>query len=186
MHNAATVKSVVDAANVDMVPAAATPITPASRVPNVAQRDAEHETSVPERRSIPPPPTGIITQEIGEKYCQEICDVYPELFDGKQGLFKNVTATMHLKEGHEVYLNVKPVARVPYGIDIDESLDKIYETGIPVDGRGLLVASQVVPIVKIKDGEKNVRVCTNYKSTINDHLMDEPYDFHYWHYLTSN
>ena len=39
----------------------------------------------------------------------------------------------------------------------------------------MFVASQVVPVVKIKDGKRKVRLCINYKNTINDHLMDEPH-----------
>ena len=133
----------------------------------------------PPRRKIPPPPTGVITQEIGEAYCQQLCDVYHELFDGGRGLFKGVTATMYLKPGHKSSLGVRPAAKVPHGIqkEFDAELDKLYETCVPVDGRGLLAASQVVPVVRIKDGKRKIRLCTNYKSTINDHLMDEPFNY---------
>ena len=38
---------------------------------------------LPERRKLPPPPTGAVTQEQGEAYCRVICQQYPEVFDGK-------------------------------------------------------------------------------------------------------
>ena len=135
---------------------------------------------LPTTRPIPPPPTGEVTQEMGEAYCKQLCDeVFPELFSRGQGTFKGVTAKIHLKEGAEKYLKVFPPAKPPHGIkpEYDEELDKMYETGNPVDGRGLLVASQIVPVVKIKKGKKKVRLCTNYKKTINDHIEDEPYPF---------
>ena len=45
------------------------------------------------QRPIPPPPTGVITQEIGEAYCRKIFyEVFPELFDIGIGEFKGVKA----------------------------------------------------------------------------------------------
>ena len=48
---------------------------------------------------------------------------------------------------------------------------------IKVDGRGIKVASQVVPVTKIKEGERKVRICGNFKTTINDHIEDKHYQF---------
>ena len=59
----------------------------------------------------------------------------------------------------------------------------MYDTfWVPIDGRELFVASQVVLVVNKKkkdkpDSKKNVRLCVNYKNTINDHLLDEPHVF---------
>ena len=172
----AAMENVTKVAKHDAVPDASVKM---ENVTKVTEHDAIPDTSVPERRKIPAPPKGIITQEVGEAYCKQIADVYPELFDGGQGIFKNVTAVMHLKEGHEGYLGVRKAANVPYGIEkeYNEALDKLYETLIPVDGLGLKAASQLVPIVKIKNGKPEVRMTTNYKSTINEHLMPEPYNF---------
>ena len=80
--------------------------------------------------------------------------MFPELFDGGIGEFKNVEAEFHIIPGHEKFLKVMRPAKVPHGIKdkVDEQLDKIYETGTPVDGRGLKVDSQVVPVVQKKKG----------------------------------
>ena len=116
-----------------------------------------------------------VTQESGEKHCLDICKQFPELFDGKLGLFKGVEARIHLKEGHEKYLKPRPAAKVPHGIKdkYKKELDKMMLTHEKVDGRGLKVATQLVPVVK---GDK-VRLCGNYKSTLNEHIEDEPYNF---------
>ena len=49
-----------------------------------------------------------VTQEEGERSFLEICKSrgFPELFDGKQGLFRGIQARIYLKEGHEQYLKV--------------------------------------------------------------------------------
>ena len=54
----------------------------------------------------------------------------------------------------------------------------MYETAIPINPRELDVASQVVPVVNTKNGKRSVRLCINYKNTINEHLMDEPCSSH--------
>ena len=120
-----------------------------------------------------------VTQEEGEKHCLEICKQYPEVFDGKQGLFKGVEATIYLKEGHEQYLKVRPPAKVPHGIKeaYKKALDKMMLTYKRVDGIGLRVASQLVPVIKPNKEEVTVRLCGNYKSTLNDHIEDAPYPF---------
>ncbi len=51
---------------------------------------------------------------------------------------------------------VRPGAKIPYGMDdqYDIQLDKLYEDCVPVDGHGLITASQVVPVFVVKDGKK--------------------------------
>ena len=105
--------------------------------------------------------------------------MFPDLFDGTLGEFKGVKADFKIIPGHEKYLKVFPVAKVPHGItkEYDKELDKMMETCVPVDGRGLKVATQVVPVVK-KVGDKiKLRLVGNFKRTINDHIEDEPYQF---------
>ena len=133
-----------------------------------------------QQRPIPPAPSGVITQEIGEAYCKKICDeVFPELFDGGLGEFKGVTADIKIKEGHEKYLKVMPCAKVPHGIakPFYKELDKFAQTCSKVDGRGLKVATQLVPVVKKKGNDIKIRLCGNYKRTINDHIEDEHHQF---------
>merc|ERR1711913_70582 len=92
-----------------------------------------------------------VTQEEGERKCLEICksNGFPELFDGNKGLFKGGKAKIYLKEGHEQYLKVRPPAKVPHGYKepYKKALDKMMQTYKKVDGIGLKVASQLVPVV---------------------------------------
>ena len=120
-----------------------------------------------------------ITQEEGENHCLEICKQFPEVFDGKQGLFRGVLAKIYLKEGHEKYLKVRPAVKIPHGITepYKKALAKMMLTYRKVDGIGLKVASQLVPVIKPKEEEITVRLCGNYKSTLNDHIEDAPYNF---------
>ncbi|CAL4225020.1 unnamed protein product, partial [Meganyctiphanes norvegica] len=140
------------------------------------------EIVVPLCKQLPAPPTGAVSQAQGERYCKLIADAHPTLFDGKQGTFKGVVAKIHLKEGAESKMKVLPPAKgKPKGVEIqakiEKQLDKFYETATIVDGIGLKVASQMVPVIKKKNGEFNVRLCANYKNTINPLIEDEPYNF---------
>ena len=69
--------------------------------------------------------------------------MFPELFDGKLGEFRGVTANFKLKDGHEKFLKVLPCAKVPHGIqpEFNEEMAKFDQYCIDVDGRGLKVAS---------------------------------------------
>ena len=142
--------------------------------------DTLNDDTPPPRRTLPPPPTGNITQEMGEQHCRTICDTYPEVFDGGSGLFKGAWANMYVKPGHEEALmnvGVRPPAKVVYGLkdEMEPALDEMYKTLKPIDGRELFVASQVVPVVTVKEGVRKMRLCINYKNTINEHLQDEPH-----------
>ena len=151
-----------------------------------------HATSVVEPENPPKLefkiPDGHISQAMGEELCKKLCGLYPSVFDGGLGLFKGAEARMHVKPGHEDALKsvgLRPCAKTAYGLqsEVDEKYDEMYDTfWVPIDGRELFVASQVVPVVNKKkkdkpDGKKNVRLCVNYKNTINDHLLDEPHVF---------
>ena len=104
-------------------------------------------------------------------------ECFSELFDEELGEFYGHTANFTLIPGHEELLKVHPCAKVPHGIakEFKEELDKLNETCIPVDGRGLKVATQIVPVVKKKDGKIKVRLCGNYKHSLNPHILDEPH-----------
>ena len=150
---------------------AATTNIPVSTMECVVSTQQPHPLTT---RPFPPPPTGEITQEMGEAYCKRLCDeVYPELFSKGQGKFKGVKAKLYIKEGHEKFMKVMPPAKVPHGIkhEYEKELDKMY------DGRGLIVASQIVPVMRNKEGKGKIRLCINYKRTLNDHLEDEWYPF---------
>ena len=46
---------------------------------------AAGQQQVPPRRQAPPLPAGNITEQMGRKYCKELCALYPEIFDGQKG-----------------------------------------------------------------------------------------------------
>ena len=71
----------------------------------------------------------------------------------------------------------RPACKKPYGLDdqYDAMLSKLYENLEPIDGKDLITASQIVPVIANKDGERVLkRLAMNYKSTINQHLEDIP------------
>ena len=142
--------------------------------------DASDVTSWPPRRDLPELPVGPITQEVGIEYCKKLCDVYHEVFDNTKGCFKGATATMVLKPGglDEILKSgPRPACKKPYGLDdqYDTMLSKLYEDLEPIDGKDLITASQIVPVIVNKDGERVLkRLAINYKSTINQYLEDIP------------
>ena len=71
-----------------------------------------------------------------------------------------------------------PPAKIPHGIqkEFKEKLDELMQTHIRVDGVGLQCASQLVPVIR-KGDKSTLRLCVNYKATLNDHIEDEPYKF---------
>ena len=116
-------------------------------------------TSWPPRRDLPELPAGPITQEVGIEYCKKLCDVYHEVFDNSKGCFKGASATMVLKPGglDEILKSgPRPACKVPYGLDdqYDTMLSKLYEDLEPIDGKDLITASQIVPVIVNKDGER--------------------------------
>merc|ERR1712082_9602 len=71
----------------------------------------------------------------------------------------------------------RPVAKIPFGLEeqFREHLDKLYEDLDIIDGKDLITALQIVPVIETKNGVRNLkRLAINYKSTINQHLEDVP------------
>lgn len=134
----------------------------------------------PDRRPLPPMPEGIITKEIGQAHLKKIFAVYSEVFDGKKGTFRGAEATMVLKPGGLEQIKksgCRPVAKCPYGLEdqFDPLLDKLYEDLEIIDGKDLITASQIVPVIETKNGVRKLkRLAVNYKSTINPFLEDIP------------
>ena len=118
--------------------------------------------ALPEMRKLPPMPEGDVSQEDGEAYCRIICNMYPEVFDGQKGTFRDAEATMYIKEGHEEIIKrigVLKAANIPYGLEeeYDKALNELYEDCVPIDGHELITASQVVPVCEVKNGKKFLR-----------------------------
>merc|ERR1711888_498244 len=149
--------------------------------PNSATAQSEETSTLPEWRYIPPLPKGEFTKEMGEARGKLICDTSPEVFNDEQGEFLDAEATILVKDGHMDQLlkvGVRPPAKIPYGMEkeYNEKLDELLKDCEPIDGKNVIVASQVVPVCEVKDGKKIIkRLAINYKSTINDHLHDIPH-----------
>ncbi|MCP4254266.1 MAG: hypothetical protein GY775_12820, partial [Candidatus Scalindua sp.] len=110
----------------------------------------------------------------------KLCAVYPVVFDNKKRCFKGATASVVLKPGGLEQImksGPRPQAKIPYGLDdqFEPMLDKLYEDLDPIDGKDLITASQIVPVIENKNGERVLkRLAINYKSTVNQHLEDIP------------
>lgn len=97
---------------------------------------------------------------------------YAEIFKVELGTVKGVTATLHLKE------NVKPVFQrarpVPYAIRpaVEKELKRMEEEGIiePVE-----VSEWATPIVSVPKTDGSVRVCGDYKGTVNPAIQTEQF-----------
>ena len=128
---------------------------------------------------LPPTPPKTVSEIEGRKRCELIATKYSSVFDGKQGVFKGVEARVYLKPGAERKLKVIPPSKVPVGISkqYDAKLDEFLKTGTLVEGIGLKVASQLVPVVRQRDGEIDLKLAVNYAPTINPLIEDEPYNF---------
>ena len=117
---------------------------------------------------------------MGIAYCKLLCDLYSEVFDDSKGCFKGASAKITLIEGglEEIMKSgPRPSAKKPYGLDaqFDPMLDKMYEDLDPIDGKDLITASQLVPVIVNQNGERVLkRLAVNYKSTINKYIEDIP------------
>ena len=161
-------------------PPSATPLQPAQTGFDAGTSTDASDVTWPPRRALPKLPDGEITQAVGIAYCKKLCAVYPEVFDNGKGCFRGATATMLLKPGgleEIIKSGPRPQAKKPYGLDdqFEPILDKLYEDLDPIDGKDLITASQIVPVIENKNGERVLkRLAINYKSTVNQHLEDIP------------
>ena len=97
---------------------------------------------------------------------------YAEIFKPELGAVKGVTAKLHLKE------NMKPVLQkacpVPYASRpaVEKELKKMEDEGIiePVE-----VSNWATPIVCVPKTDGSVRVCGDYKGTVNPAIQTEQF-----------
>lgn len=94
---------------------------------------------------------------------------YHELFDSKLGCYKYGKAKFEVGE-NTIPIFVKP-RRVPLAFqdDVNSELDRLVREGVLVPIENSDWGTPIVPILK-KDGK--LRVCVDYKATINSHLID--------------
>ena len=97
---------------------------------------------------------------------------YHELFTNSYEGTKGLEAHITMKS------NVKPIfvkaSRVPYAlkVQIEKELDKLEAHGVIKKTDKLSWAS---PIVVVPKSDNTVRICGDYKATINQSVEDEPY-----------
>ena len=95
-------------------------------------------------------------------------ELFTESYEGMKGFEAHIT----MKE------NVKPVfmkaRRVPYALkeQVENELDKLEKHGVIKKTDKSCWAS---PIVVVPKADKTVRICGDYKSTINQSVEDEEY-----------
>ena len=57
------------------------------------------DTTLPQKRTLPPMPKGEMTKPMAKARCKQICDLYPEVFNIEKGEFLGAEAVMFVKEG---------------------------------------------------------------------------------------
>ena len=95
-------------------------------------------------------------------------DLFKDSYEGMKGLEAHIT----MKDGAKPIF-VKP-RRVPYALkdEVERELDKPEKNGVIVKTERSLWAS---PIVVVPKADKSVRICGDYKITINSAVEDEQY-----------
>ncbi|XP_060091347.1 uncharacterized protein K02A2.6-like, partial [Heteronotia binoei] len=121
-------------------------------------------------------PLGIRVEGVGQTLTPsgfgEICKEFPEVFDGSLGSYKGPAISLPLDP------TVRPIRlkarRVPFALKpkIEAELDRLTAQGVlePVD-----YATWETPIVTPIKPNGEVRICADYKCTINKALQDNPY-----------
>ncbi|XP_060112835.1 uncharacterized protein K02A2.6-like [Heteronotia binoei] len=121
-------------------------------------------------------PLGIRLEGVGQTLTPrgfgEICQEFPDVFDGSLGSYKGPAISLPLDP------TVRPIRlkarRVPFALKpkIEAELDRLTAQGVlePVD-----YAIWETPIVTPIKPNGEVRICADYKCTINKALQDNPY-----------
>lgn len=120
----------------------------------------------------------ILVQAVNNLECQnkqidKLIEKYNDVFNNKLGVFKLGKISLQLKP------TAKPVfckpRNVPYAYrkQLDMELERLQKEGIitPIDTSAWGTPLVIVP----KNNGKNIRICGDYKSTINKHLEEVTY-----------
>lgn len=99
----------------------------------------------------------------------QICDAFPELFDGKLGEYKLKTIKLALKpDAIAKFVRARPV---PFAFQkqYDDEFDALENLGVITRTDTSEWGTPVVPVLK-PNGK--IRLCGDYKTTINPHLVE--------------
>lgn len=96
---------------------------------------------------------------------------YSEIFKPELGTVKGVTTKLHLKENHQCF---NDHAQVPYALcsAVEEELKRMENVGVlePIE-----VSDWVMPIVCVPKTDGSVRICSDYKGTVNPAIQTEQF-----------
>ncbi|CAB4015412.1 Hypothetical predicted protein [Paramuricea clavata] len=114
----------------------------------------------------------LLPEKPADKNFDEILDTYAEVFQDKLGTFKSAKARITLKEGSQPQF--RRARQVPYSLrpKVEEELKRLQNEGILSKVEWSDWATPIVPVPK-QDG--SVRICGDFKGTINPTLQAEQY-----------
>ncbi|XP_055912361.1 uncharacterized protein K02A2.6-like [Eupeodes corollae] len=115
-----------------------------------------------------------ISQQNLDNDLVQVLDNYKDLFDGSLGTFKYGTVSLKLKEGATPKF-FRP-RKLPFAIKdkVETEIDRLVGLGVLQYVNYSEWGTPIVPIMK-KDG--TVRICGDYKVTLNPHLKPYQYPF---------
>ena len=107
-----------------------------------------------------------------KEHLQTMLDKYSDVFEDKLGTFKSAKAKLTLKEDSQAHFC--KARAVPYALrpKVDKELRRLQNEGILTKVKRSEWATPIVPVPK-KDG--SVRICGDYKGTVNPELQAEQY-----------
>ena len=112
-----------------------------------------------------------VTQDT-QKKLERLIDDYSEVFKDEIGTFTSAKAKLALKEGSQPkFCKARPV---PYAMKpkVKVELKRLEKEGIPHKVKFSDWATPIVPVAKSND---TVRICGDYKTTVNPQLQTEEY-----------
>jgi hypothetical protein len=105
-------------------------------------------------------------------YLEQIFDTYNDLFVETLGIVPEFRVTLPMKmETQPVFMRPRPV---PYALldRVDKEIDRLEADGIL---KRVEYASWGTPIVPIVKNDDTIRLCADYKVTLNQYLHDDKY-----------
>ena len=115
---------------------------------------------------------GAVRAHEGEKAVSHILDKYRDVFTGGPGKMKHIKAHLMLREGARPRAHRPRQVPFAYRGLVGKELDRLEKLGVLRRVNHSMWASPIVPVHK-KDG--TIRVCGDYKVTINPDLLVDQY-----------
>nr|XP_029715891.1 uncharacterized protein K02A2.6-like [Aedes albopictus] len=107
-----------------------------------------------------------------EEQLNAILNRYGELFDGSLGCYKYAKVNLQLKPDVEPKFFKPRKIPVSFQSKVEEELENLEKTGIITKAETAEWGTPLVPVLK-KD--KSIRLCADYRVTVNPHLEDKRY-----------